>query len=158
MLVDQDHDHGHDSEQTQDQVRKYDPLETCAGLSQVECSRLEHHLRQKWALSQHTSLTAMGINNDMSVFWFVDTTSFESESVNHVGGYDAHRDADVEGDGAEQVDVRVDVLVEVVSADWGNRGVADPEGVVREVEESDREENHPTDSIKFIPGQENAEI
>ena len=67
----------------------------------------------------------------------VNPTSFESERINHIGGDDAHRDADVEGDGAEQVDVRVDVLVEVVGADGGDGGVADPEGVVGEVEEGD---------------------
>ena len=63
-------------------------------------------------------------------FEFVNPTSFESERINHIGGDDAHRDADVEGDGAEQVNVRVDVLVEVVGADGGDGGVADPEGVV----------------------------
>ena len=70
-------------------------------------------------------------------FAFVNKTSFESESVNHIGGDDAHWDADVEGDGAEEVDVRVDVLVEVVRTDGSDRGVADPEGIVGEVEESD---------------------
>ena len=90
-------------------------------------------------------------------FAFVNITSFESESVNHIGGDDAHRDADVEGDGAEEVDVRVDVLVEVVRTDGSDRGIADPEGIVGEVEQGDREENHPTDSVNFIPDQENLE-
>ena len=70
-------------------------------------------------------------------FAFVNVTSFESESVNHIGRDDAHRDADVEGDGAEEVDVRVDVLVEVVRADGSDGGIADPEGIVGEVEEGD---------------------
>ena len=70
-------------------------------------------------------------------FAFVNITSFESESVNHIRGDDAHRDADVEGDGAEEVNVRVDVLVEVVRADGSDGGIADPEGIVGEVEEGD---------------------
>ena len=85
--------------------------------------------------------------------WVLDVkaTSFESERIHDIGRYDAHRDADIEGDGAEEVDVGVDVLVEVVSADRGDRGVADPEGVVGEVEQGDREEDHPADTVDFIP-------
>ena len=85
--------------------------------------------------------------------WVIDVkaTSFESERIHDIGGDDAHRDADIEGDGAEEVDVGVDVLVEVISADWRNWGVADPEGVVGEVEQGDREEDHPADTVDFIP-------
>ena len=84
--------------------------------------------------------------------WLIDyQTSFKSKCVNDIGGDDAHRDADIEGDGAEEVDVGVDVLVEVVSADRGDGGIADPEGVVGEVEQGDREEDHPADTVDFIP-------
>ena len=74
----------------------------------------------------------------------------EAQGVHDIGGDEAHGDAHIEGNGAEKVNVCVDVLLEVVGADVGHGGVADPEGVVGEVEHGDGEQDQPAAPVLLV--------
>ena len=71
--------------------------------------------------------------------------------INHIHGNNAHRDANIEADRTEKSDSCFDVLVKVVRCDGSHRGIADPQSAGREVEDGDREKNHPTDLENLIP-------